>query len=45
MFLRRSMLALAAVLGIASTLLAPVGASARCLHGGHHIIVVCHKSF
>ena len=43
--LRKPILALAAIVAIASAALAPNGAFARGFHsiGGHNIIVVCRK--
>jgi hypothetical protein len=45
MLLRKPILALAAIVAIASVAFAPSGAFARGYHnvGGHNIIVVCHK--
>jgi hypothetical protein len=45
MLLRKPILALAAIVAIASAALAPTGAFARGHHtiGGHNIIVVCRK--
>jgi hypothetical protein len=41
--LRRTIVALAAIVAIVSGALAPTGAFARGYHSGHNIIVVCHK--
>jgi hypothetical protein len=43
MLLRNSVLALAAIAALASTMLMPTSASARGYQNGHHIIVVCRK--
>jgi hypothetical protein len=45
MLLRKLILAIAAIVAIASAALAPTGALARGYHtvGGHNIIVVCRK--
>jgi hypothetical protein len=44
MLLRNSVLALATLAALASTVLTPTSASARGYHSGHPIIVVCHKA-
>jgi hypothetical protein len=44
MLLRNSVLALAALAALASTMLTPTSASAAGYHSGHHIIVVCRKA-
>ena len=45
MWLRSSILALAAIVAVAAAALAPASASAHGYRNGHHIIVVCHKTF
>jgi hypothetical protein len=45
MWLRSSILALAAIVAVVGTSLVPASASAHGYRSGHHIIVVCHKAF